>query len=188
MFDYDNLFREFFNTSAIRRFENSQKITQQIISSQQQKEAARYEYDMQHLTNLILGFHTGSASLTSEKLKFINDTHKLVLLTLHSHQLSSQLYIQHNYQKYLIQDFIASLFYLNRSYRSTLFRQTTRTKFVDYLNSVRIEKAKEILENSDRKMYQVAKAVGYDNTKYFFRIFKKIVGISPEQYRKERRG
>ena len=94
-----------------------------------------------------------------------------------------KIYIQKNYQKDLTQDFIACLFYLNRSYLSTLFKQKTGMKFIDYLNEVRIGKAKELLLNSDRKMYQIAKACGYDNTKYFFRVFKKVMGVTPEQYR-----
>ena len=94
-----------------------------------------------------------------------------------------QTYMQYNYQKNLTQDFIASLFYLNRSYLSTLFKQKTGMKFVDYLNEVRIEKSKELLKDSNRKMYQISKAVGYDNPKYFFRIFKKKTGMTPEQYR-----
>lgn len=94
-----------------------------------------------------------------------------------------QTYMQHNYQKNLTQDFLASLFYLNRSYLSTLFRQKTGMKFIDYLNEIRIEKSKELLKDSSRKMYQISKAVGYDNPKYFFRIFKKKTGMTPEQYR-----
>lgn len=94
-----------------------------------------------------------------------------------------KIYISRNYQKNLTQDFISCLFYLNRSYLSQLFKAKTNQKFVDYLNQVRIDKAKELLSGSDRKMYQVAKAVGYDNVKYFFRVFKKYEGITPEQYR-----
>lgn len=97
-----------------------------------------------------------------------------------------EVYIQHNYHKNLTQDFIASLFYLNRSYLSTLFRQRTGTKFIDYLNAVRIEKSKELLLNSNQKTYQISKAVGYDNPKYFFRIFKKKTGVTPEQFRAAR--
>lgn len=96
-----------------------------------------------------------------------------------------KIYMEHNYQKNLTQDFIASLFYLNRSYLSTLFRQKTGMKFIDHLNEIRIEHAKEILTSSDKKMYQISKAVGYDNPKYFFRIFKKRTGITPEQYREK---
>ena len=94
-----------------------------------------------------------------------------------------KIYIQRNYQKNLTQEFIASLFYLNRSYLSQLFKKKTGQKFVDYLNDVRIEKAKDLLVTSERKMYIIAKSVGYDNVKYFFRIFKKKTGISPEQFR-----
>ena len=94
-----------------------------------------------------------------------------------------KIYIQRNYQKNLTIDLIASFFYLNASYFSHLFRQRTGEKFVDYLNRTRIERSKELLKTSDRKMYQIAKAVGYDNVKYFFRVFKKWEGVTPEQYR-----
>lgn len=94
-----------------------------------------------------------------------------------------KIYMQHNFQKNLTQDFIASLFYLNRSYLSTLFKQKTGMKFVDYLNEIRIEKAKNLLTTTNSKMYRIAKTCGYENTKYFFRIFKKKVGCTPEEYR-----
>ena len=81
------------------------------------------------------------------------------------------------------QDFLASLFYMNRSYISQLFRRKTGGKFIDYLNDVRIEKACELLAASDRKIYQIARAVGYDNPKYFFRLFHKKTGVTPEEYR-----
>ena len=55
--------------------------------------------------------------------------------------------------------------------------------FTDYLNEVRIEHAKALLKNTDKKMYQIAKAVGYDNVQYFFRVFKKLERQTPEQYR-----
>jgi two-component system response regulator YesN len=92
-------------------------------------------------------------------------------------------YVQRNYMNKLSIELLADLFYLNRSYCSSLFKMQAGTKFVDYVNSVRLEKAKELLRRSDMKMYQVAKAVGYDNVKYFFRVFKAMVGCTPEKYR-----
>ncbi len=92
-------------------------------------------------------------------------------------------YIQRNYQKNITQELLSSFFYINRSYLSTLFKERTGEKFVDYLNTVRIEKSKELLVNSNLKMYQIAKKVGYDNVKYFFRIFKKKTGKTPEEYK-----
>lgn len=96
-------------------------------------------------------------------------------------------YMERNYQKDLSQERVSYLFYISRSYLSSLFKARTGEKFVDYLNGIRIEKAKELLAATDRKMYFIAKAVGYDNVKYFFRIFKKRTGITPEKYREEAR-
>lgn len=92
-------------------------------------------------------------------------------------------YIDLHYEKTLTLEFVSSLFHLNRSYLSSAFKSYTNINFVDYINQVRVEHAKELLTNTTKKTYQVAQAVGYDNAKYFFRIFKKIEGLTPEQYR-----
>lgn len=94
-----------------------------------------------------------------------------------------KIYVQKNYYKDLSVEMLSCFFYMSRSYLSHLFKERTGENFVDYLNGIRLEKAKQLLENSDKKMYQIAKAVGYDNIKYFFRIFKKKVGMTPEQWR-----
>jgi len=95
-----------------------------------------------------------------------------------------KLYLVRNYQKSLTTEIIASYFYVNASYFSHLFHQKTGKKFIDYLNDIRIDNAKELLAKSDKKIYHIAKAVGYNNVKYFFRVFKKREGLTPEQYRK----
>ena len=99
-----------------------------------------------------------------------------------------QIYMRRNYQKDLTQEFVSSLFCINRSYLSTLFKSRTGEKFVDYLNNIRILRSQELLAHTDRKMYQIARAVGYDNVKYFFRVFKKSAGITPEQFRQRHMG
>lgn len=95
------------------------------------------------------------------------------------------IYMQKNYRNNLSLEFISSLLYVNRSYLSRVFKNKTGETFVDYLNNIRIEHAKELLCTTDKKMYAIAKLVGYDNVKYFFRVFKKKMGCTPEQYRKE---
>jgi two-component system response regulator YesN len=75
------------------------------------------------------------------------------------------------------------LFFINPSYCSYLFKEKTGENFNDFVNRIRIEKAKELLKSSPEKVYKIAKTLGYDNTKYFFRVFKKVTGYTPEEYR-----
>lgn len=92
-------------------------------------------------------------------------------------------YICLHHEKNLTLEFVSSLFHLNRTYLSSAFKNHTSISFVDYVNQVRIEEAKKLLVNTNKKTYQVAQLVGYENVKYFFRIFKKMEGVTPEQYR-----
>lgn len=99
-----------------------------------------------------------------------------------------KLYVERKYYNDLNLDFLSSLFYMNRSYLSHLFKKTTGTTFNNYITTIRIEKAKELLSQTENRTYQIAKSVGYENTKYFFRIFKKETGMTPEEYRNTHHG
>lgn len=96
-------------------------------------------------------------------------------------------YVKRNYSNEITVEYLSSLLYMNRSYCSHLFRAKTGEKFVDFVNRIRIEKAKQLLRDSDKKMYQIAKAVGYDNVKYFFRVFSKMEKKTPEKFRMEQK-
>jgi two-component system response regulator YesN len=72
---------------------------------------------------------------------------------------------------------------LNYSYFSTIFKKHIEMNFLDYLNKIRIEKAKEYLKRVDYKIYEIAEEVGYKNPKHFSKIFKKIEKITPIEYR-----
>lgn len=92
-------------------------------------------------------------------------------------------YIQANYAKDLSMTMVANHISLNYSYFSYLFKEQTGLSFVEYLKQLRIEKAKELLRNSDYKIYEVAQKVGYYNPKHFGRVFREIIGITPVEYR-----
>jgi two-component system response regulator YesN len=96
-------------------------------------------------------------------------------------------YVKRNYSNEITVEYLSSLFYMNRSYCSHLFRAKTGEKFVDFVNKIRIEKAKQLLRDSDKRMYQIAKAVGYNNVKYFFRVFNKLEKKTPERFRMEQK-
>ncbi|SFB62060.1 two-component system, response regulator YesN [Cohnella sp. OV330] len=93
-------------------------------------------------------------------------------------------YIEQHYNKELTLQDIASRFYLSREYISRRFKQETGENLIDFLGRIRIDKAKLLLENPHFKISQVAEMVGYQDEKYFSKVFKKLTGLSPNQYRK----
>ncbi len=73
---------------------------------------------------------------------------------------------------------------LSSSHFSKVFKESTGENFIDYCIRIKIDKAKEYL-NQGEKAHVAASNVGYYNYSYFSRLFKKIVGVSPEAYRNE---
>jgi two-component system, response regulator YesN len=70
------------------------------------------------------------------------------------------------------------------SYLSKLLKKETGLSFIDYVTNVRIKKAMYIMEDPTVKIYDVAELIGYSNQHYFCRAFKKVVGISPTEYKR----
>lgn len=74
---------------------------------------------------------------------------------------------------------------VNSSYLSRLFKKETDKNFVDYLTDIRIEKAIYLLETTKLKNSDIAAAVGFEDERYFGKVFKKKQGITPKQWREE---
>jgi two-component system response regulator YesN len=81
----------------------------------------------------------------------------------------------------------SQVIYMNDGYLSKLFIKETGEKFSHYLMRVRMEKAKELIINSDDDLvYEVARKVGFgNNPQYFSQLFKKYTGWSPSEYKKD---
>lgn len=92
-------------------------------------------------------------------------------------------YISRNYEKDITLQDIAERFYLSREYISRKFKQEYKETITNYIAAIRIEKAKELLENPHLKIYEISFKVGYQNERYFSKVFKKSVGMTPNEYR-----
>ena len=95
-------------------------------------------------------------------------------------------YVEENYNTPLSTKDIAQRFFVNASYFSKLFHEQMGTTFSNYLISVRMEKAKVMLTQTNMKLYDIAYAVGYTNVQYFSTIFKEKEGTTPSKYRQLR--
>jgi two-component system, response regulator YesN len=78
---------------------------------------------------------------------------------------------------------IADYVYMNPTYFCEYFKSITGVTVLDYVTKKRLEKAKELLEVPDIKIYDISASVGYHDAKYFSQLFKKWQGYSPSQYR-----
>jgi len=82
---------------------------------------------------------------------------------------------------------VAKVVNISANYLSEKFKEVTGVNFVDYIARTRTEKARELLENSNLRISEIAFAVGFQSLSQFNRIFKKLLGRSPSAYRTARR-
>ena len=81
---------------------------------------------------------------------------------------------------------IAGKVFLNPIYISRLIKEQTGKNYTELLTEMRVGKAVELLEQTNLYVYEIADRVGYRNLKYFYKVFKKAMGGSPNDYRPKR--
>lgn len=93
-------------------------------------------------------------------------------------------YISLNYSKDITLEEVAGKVYLNPVYFSVMFKNEEGINFSKYLIDVRINKAKELLKEKRYNISEIARQVGYADHRHFSKLFKKNVGITPNEFRK----
>ena len=78
---------------------------------------------------------------------------------------------------------VSGIFHFSPSYFSNIFKNYEGKGFSEYLMNVQIEKAQFLLRNTNYKVYDISEKVGYKDSTYFIKIFKREVGISPYKFR-----
>ena len=91
-------------------------------------------------------------------------------------------YIKAHYAEKLTLSIVASHVSFNPEYFSRMFTKETGLNFVTYLNNLRMQRAVELLEGTDQKIYEIAEQVGYSSVSYFSTAFKKTFGQKPNEY------
>ncbi len=97
-------------------------------------------------------------------------------------------YIELNYSSDLSLQEIAGKFYVSREYISRRFKQEYGINFSDFIGNIRIDKAKLLMQNPRLKLAQISEMVGFHDVKYFSKVFKKQVGVSPKDFRNQWNG
>ncbi|MFB5762082.1 response regulator [Paenibacillus medicaginis] len=92
-------------------------------------------------------------------------------------------YIHAHYADELSLKLLGAQYHLHPVYLGQLFQKETGETFAEYINKYRIERAKEQLKNTSLKVHEIARNVGYWETGYFYKQFRKYVGISPTDFK-----
>lgn len=97
--------------------------------------------------------------------------------------LKAKDFINRNFFREISLEDVAREVNISPNYFSKIFKEETGKSFIDYLTFVRMQKAKELLENGENAMKEICFLIGYSDPNYFSRIFKKFMGISPSEYK-----
>ena len=112
--------------------------------------------------------------------KYLNSIRQKTVRPVHQ----AQQYIQEHLDGDLTLEQVASQVYLNPAYFSSMFKSETGVNFSKYVAAERVNRAKEYLRDPSLSIAQVAERVGYRDKKHFSKLFKKVTGIYPSDYRK----
>lgn len=184
---------------VFRLFEHANHLTLEQITNwesefEQLKKNWLHDYNIVDSEPFYIGnaywLEDGSFSFSKFKEEKRNEFHHLIkMLSKAKYQKEKnsiqniEEYLRTNYQDEINLQEIADRFFLSKEYISRKFKQQYGETLTDYLTKIRMEKAKELLANEHLKIYEVAYNVGYQNEKYFSKVFKKVVGITPNEYK-----
>ena len=160
-------------------FSLSAQIERDLISQRTREGLARRIASGQKLGRP-MGGHNSKYKLTGkeEKIKITGEGKQTNHLVNQAFE-----YIAENYAENLSLAEVAEQLGISGGYLSSLFNQNVHCGFVDYINTVRVDRACCYLEQDYLKTYEIAYKVGFNDEKYFSKVFKKIKGVSPKQYR-----
>ena len=95
-------------------------------------------------------------------------------------------YVDNHYMEKILVTDIAQHFHMDLNYLGRLFRKKTGGNLKDYLTQKRLERAKYLLDHTGLKVYEISEASGYPDYFYFTRVFRRMTGLTPSQWREER--
>lgn len=168
------LVREIGNTYYLTMRNNKIKIADVLVEQMQLENTIENCYSMELL------FQELVKHITRSLLKLAADKTQKNLGQIRQ----AKIYIEENYMKNITLEDLGSYLGFNASYFSSLFKKETGFSFLEYLSKIRMEKAKELLKEPGLRVQDVCLMVGYNDVKYFTKLFIKHTGLKPNEFRR----
>lgn len=122
-------------------------------------------HTLSELSDVCIGRETGREMRAANKIEYALD------------------YIREHFNEEIVINDLAARLDMSPSYFSSIFKKEVGQSTMQYITALRMERAKIYLANTDLSVALIAKNVGYEDSQYFFRVFKKTTGMTPLQYR-----
>lgn len=152
------------------------KILRKIIENLEAKVKYQEKLDWENIKNY--------NSLKEEIEKFFSRIKQRSLIKVEHPAIRKALkWIDEHYKEPISQQMVADYVYLNTAYFSSLFSKSMGKTFSEYLMNYRIQKVQKRLERSNEKIKEIALTEGFIDYQYFCKVFKKLIGINPSEYR-----
>lgn len=123
-------------------------------------------------------------SILKENLYTISDSVQSRITSTHNYVASrAKQYIDDHYTEKINLSIISSALNVSTYYLSHVFKSENKKNITEYITDKRLEKSCELLKTTDLSLVDISEKVGFNDTNYFYRIFKKKINITPKQYR-----
>lgn len=97
--------------------------------------------------------------------------------------MRAQKFVLLNLDKKITLSDVAEHLHMNPSYFSRMFKQHTQMNFIDYVNQMKMEEAKKLIDHTSESIEKIADKLGFESKGYFLKVFKKYYGLSPIEYK-----
>lgn len=184
---HDCILRFFSFCDSQNREINQQILTELSLSSKREFAQYRVSHDWESVfINLTLSKHWQVILHQIEDLLTQNNAELTAVRGSSNHAIltKARKYIDEHYEENLTLDEAADTCYLSKSHFCKIFKEEVGVTFKEYLNTIRIGHAKDLLAGSQLKNYEVAQKVGFEDPSYFNEVFRKITGFTPAEYKK----
>jgi len=100
----------------------------------------------------------------------------------------AQAYVLEHYREKITLGQVAEVLNISQGHLSSTFKKQTGKRFSDFVNEVKVDKARELIETHQYMMYEISDLLGFDTQYYFSTVFKKMTGYTPKEYEAETLG
>ncbi len=188
------LIHEIFSDEQIKKYNISyiRILWVRIIGILLKAENTAFSKDSKHMEKLVLNFEVLDSFQSLNELRSylysiilegIQTTGDIDINSKNKIKLSIK-YINDNYNQDIAINELADKFNMSPNYFSAVFKRETGQTTVNYIKDLRLKKACDYLIHSGKSVVEISKEVGYEDSQYFFKVFKKAIGQTPLQYRK----